>query len=482
MFTWQSLVKIALFVAVIDGALRKWFFPQLASPLYFFKDVILIVAYFQFFRIYPSFAIPREYGFAGALVVMNIILAFFFAFHPDQPSIELTILSLRHYLIFLPLIWLVPRMFRSQEELVSFLQIYVLTAIPIGLLGFIQYFSAPDSWINRYVGDEEVAAVGFGESGRVRITGTFSYLGGYTLYLSFVFFLAIGLYLNPYQSWLKSVLLSAAIPIIIMNMLMTGSRGPVYNAAITVIAVIIAMNVIDPKRLQRNMRTIVLIGGIVAIGALNSPALNDFIYRAKNSDSFAERGFTPAALVMKYVDVLRYNNLLGEGGGAYHQASWAYMRTAGIPIPQKLPIEDETDRILAEIGPVGFVFWYAMRFAFVFVFLGLVRTTRNVTLRMLALVLFLLHLQSINGHMVFHHTFGLYYWFSVGFIALIPRLEAAEYNRPLMAFYSSTPGMNMVPNPEPVSVATPATANPVSATPGRFDGIEGVRGGGSSSG
>lgn len=473
MFSWQSLIKIALFVAVIDGALRKWFFPGLAQPLYFFKDGILLLAYFQFFRIYPSFAVPREYGFAGPMIAMNFLIIGMFAFHPDTPAIELSILALRHYLIYVPLIWVVPRMFKSQEELVSFLQIYVLTAIPVGLLGFVQYFSPIDSWINRYVGDDDLNVVGFSGSQRARITGTFSYIGGYALYLSFVFFLAIGLYLNPYQTFIKKILLSVAMPIIIMNMFMTGSRGPVFNAAITVFCVTVAMMFIDPKRLQKNMRTIVLIGIIAVIGVAKSPALNDFMDRAQNSDTLEERGFTPAGLFNTYFNIFRYDNLMGEGAGAYHQASWGYMRSAGIPMGPKLRIEAETDRVLAELGPVGFLFWYGMRFSFIAMFFVLTRKTRNVSLKMLSLVMMLLHIQSYNTTMVFHHTFGLYYWFTVGFIALIPRLEAAEYNRPLMAYYSSSPGMAMGPMMEHAGApAAGPVGNPVAATPGRFESIE----------
>ena len=62
----------------------------------------------------------------------------------------------------------------------------------------------------------------------------------------------------------------------------------------------------------------------------------------------------------------------------------------------------------------------------------------------------------------------------MGFIALIPRLEAAEYNRPLMAYYSSsTQPMGMLgPAETPGESGGGEAGNPVAATPGRFDSIE----------
>ena len=216
------------------------------------------------------------------------------------------------------------------------------------------------------------------------------------------------MFLNPYQSLIKRLLLSSAIVIVIMNMLMTGSRGPVYNAIITVTVVSLALVVLDPKRLQRNLTTILLIGAVSAVGTFKSPALKDFIYRAQNSDTMEGRGLTVGALAMVFIDVFRYDDLLGEGAGSYHQSSWGYMRMAGIPLNPKQRIEQEPDRVLAELGPVGFVFWYGMRASFIVLYIQLTRKTRNMSLKMLALVFLLMHVQSIYTTMVFHHTFGLY--------------------------------------------------------------------------
>src|SRR5689334_10552068 len=46
---WQLSVKVALVLAVIEGALRKWALPQASQLIYFLKDFVLLGAYLSYF-------------------------------------------------------------------------------------------------------------------------------------------------------------------------------------------------------------------------------------------------------------------------------------------------------------------------------------------------------------------------------------------------------------------------------------------------
>src|SRR5690606_27598222 len=46
---WRAAVKVALVTALLEGAIRKWAFPQGQELVYFLKDVFLFGAYLKFF-------------------------------------------------------------------------------------------------------------------------------------------------------------------------------------------------------------------------------------------------------------------------------------------------------------------------------------------------------------------------------------------------------------------------------------------------
>ena len=106
-------------------------------------------------------------------------------------------------------------------------------AIPVAVLGFVQIAAGPDSSLNTYVShSEDAQAVGvrFGSAyDLVRTSGTFSFISGYTVFLSFVALLAIGY--NMAQGWrLKSNIVPLlALTLVVGAMFTTGSRAPVYT-------------------------------------------------------------------------------------------------------------------------------------------------------------------------------------------------------------------------------------------------------------
>ena len=86
---------------------------------------------------------------------------------------------------------MLPNLFQSEEELYKFLRSYLLLVIPVGILGIAQFLSPPSSPLNIYANEEGLAKATFGATNLVRVTGTFSYLSGYAVYLIVSFGLLI---------------------------------------------------------------------------------------------------------------------------------------------------------------------------------------------------------------------------------------------------------------------------------------------------
>ena len=98
----------------------------------------------------------------------------------------------------------------------------------------------------------------------------------------------------------------------------------------------------------------------------------------------------------------------------------------GLPAPEVAPPEAENEpvRVMLELGVMGFLIWYAIKFYFI---LALWRTRvhlRNPFLKNLALAAFLVHLTLFTGTTVLNHTVHVYYWLMAGFIFLLPHLDS----------------------------------------------------------
>jgi len=432
MLRWRNLIKLALFVAVIDGALRKWFFPDLSSILYFLKDLILIIAYFQFFvleRIHPK--IPRE---LRNVVPLFIVVAAFIGFQALNPALGSPIaglMGLRNYFIYAPLILILPHVFRTEEELMGYLRTFVLLMIPIGILGFFQYIASPSAFINRYVGEAEAGSnvVRFGE-GRARITGTFSYIGGYAAHLGFVFALTVPLLIAKGKIGRTREALIIALVLTLANMLMTGSRGPVFGSVLFLIlffGILIIHFPIDFAKYTPRLAILGLIGGLAIT---QSPAFQAFHDRASRPTGQADSRANPFYWGRQFVYLNRHGNDFGWGTGSLHQATNALREQLRLPRGAQPPeLEDEPDRILAEQGPVGFILWYLLRLTLLYMLWKTFRKLKSHNLRNLALAALIFTGLLFIGQMVFHHTNGIYYWFMTAFIALLPAIERNENDR-----------------------------------------------------
>jgi len=227
---WRHTVKAVLFILVVEGALRKWIFPQASDLIYFLKDFLLLgtyLCYFGFFNSTKQSLVKNSW--INLLIFLVTGWCIFQAFNPSLGSLVVGFFGLRGYLLYIPLICIIPNLFQSREELNQFLRSHLLLVIPVGILGIAQFFSPPSSPINVYAPGEvtDVATFG-GGTGIVRVTGTFSYLSGFSVYLLVCFALLIPLVsLKQSRKW--QCIYIAELFLVVVNSFMTGSRGLVFD-------------------------------------------------------------------------------------------------------------------------------------------------------------------------------------------------------------------------------------------------------------
>ncbi len=418
---WRRAVKAALVIVVLEGVLRKWVLPQASDMIYFFKDLVLLGAYLRYYLgSEPKY--PLRLTFLNIALFMSFGWCVFQVFNPSLGSPIVGFFGLKAYLFYVPLMWMLPTLFQSEEELYKFLRNYLLLVIPISILAIIQFYSPINSPINVYGGGVEAQAVA---GGNPRVTGTFPYLAGYSTYLSICFTILIPLLSVP-QTKIWSMLTLVEVLLVAGTSFMTGARGLLLFEILFILAYFCLLWFTKPSKAvgatKHFIIPVILILAVVPI--FFNKAIQAFSNRAtsaSDSSTFVDRIFSSFTAPQQ---AMQHKGFDSYGIGATHQAASTLRKSLGLSIGESLPpSEGEMGRIVLEIGPFGFLIWYGLRLILIFSLLGVFLKLKSPFLRNLALAVFLLHAISLTAQLVFNNTLGIYYWFFSGFIFLLPELQ-----------------------------------------------------------
>ena len=196
LFRWRYAVIAALILAVFEGALRKWVFPEWGQEIYFAKDMLLLGAYVSFWG--PRFRWRKrlfERHPANGVIALLSLWAVLQLLNPSLPNLWVGLFGIKAYLINVPLMYMIPAVFPDEQRLGKFWAAYlILSLIPL-TLGILQFLAPPDSILNQYAWMEDLApgVAVFGDVPKARVTGTFSYITGYTTYLVLVSLMCVTL-------------------------------------------------------------------------------------------------------------------------------------------------------------------------------------------------------------------------------------------------------------------------------------------------
>jgi hypothetical protein len=425
---WRQAVKLTMVLLILEGALRKWVVPGSQDLVYFAKDVFLLGAYLGFLqrRSVHRYRPPHNpvlyiaLSLAALVGVVQIL-------NPSLPNILVGVFGFKAYFFYVPLLFVVPAAFNSDAELFQAMRRYVLVAIPVCLLAVAQFFSPATSMINSYAwggggGDVNYVAT-FGSSTYVRVTGTFSFITGFTSYLLANAILLLTLLGQARWRMRGNLLLYASLGLTLLGMLMTGSRGPVYAMAI-LFPFYWWLGVAREGDSGATFGRLVLGIGLLALflGIAGEQAFSAFYGRAIGSSSDVGSRITYPLTVP--FEILPIVGFLGYGIGATHQTAAAL--TVGIP-PYSwlhgLLVEPETGRIMVEMGGVGFLLIYLIRIFMPFWALLQIHRLRSRFHRSVATASFLYFLSQVLGTVVFDVTSGVFYWFFGGLLMTVLKLD-----------------------------------------------------------
>lgn len=400
---------------VLEGALRKWVLPGFSNELFALKDIILGFALVAWLGSRDSVRVALradEIALWGAWLLLIVGYAAAGGFAVEG------LVGLRYYLASLPLLYLVPAMLRDMPDLNRLAVRYLWCALAITALGIVQYLSPLDSTINQYAWrsdpDDIVATFGISEDSllgipldRPRITGTFSYIAPYATFLQAVWFIAwVMLVQGTRRS--ERLLAAAALVAILVNIAMTGSRGPVLLALI--LAVPFAVVVL--RTFAGFWSTIGILACFLAIPYLSTSLLLEpfqlLLERDRDAGDAPDRFLGALLTPLGTFDAMQ---ALGEGVGS----SWAGAGELGrATLTESSFAEVTTDRVGIELGVFGYALTLLIKVTMVTKTYLLSREARTNAIRYWAIAALCCQLSHVWLIPVYNSVAAIYYFSAIG--------------------------------------------------------------------
>jgi len=440
---WERGIQIILVVVIVEGAVRKWFLPSASELVYFYKDALMMATLFGYFRKRHKepFVIKRRVRLVSIAIGVFLLYALTSMGMPSGPHPLIGLLGLKSYCLYIPLAFITPRAFPEKEKLIAFLKWYSLIVLPVAAIGMMQFLDTnQQSAINRYVIGERLPgraadiAIFATQSGNyfVRITGTFSYVTGLSVYLPIMFALLLALTSlcskRGLPRWSR-LLYYSALGVTVVLAFMTGSRGSVLAMAVVVIVFYLFTS---GRQTVRRLQQIAVVGVMifVAFTSVFPQAYDAFYNRAFGGDERMNEGWSRMTSVLTLpVNEAAYAGLFGYGIGLTQNAVPVLMKRLGIPDGERIPVDSEGEpgRVTLELGMIGFVLYTLMRLLLLVTVWRMSMSIQDRESKMLAFAATAaLVVPLVAGGAITTHTLNVYQWFLVGVVFALYNAERLQ--------------------------------------------------------
>lgn len=409
----QKLLYLFFIYLVAEGALRKWFLPEYSNELFLVKDLLLMFAALVYLGKRALFKGSDESVFTRhetALMWMWACLSFGH-FFINGLSIT-SFVGLRYYLVMLPLMFILPRALLSLDVVERLSMIYLSIACIVCVLGLVQYFSPQNALINRYAWKDPSMAIAMFGQGKARITGTFSYISPYAVYLQFMVLVGLALF-SISEAGRSHIYIGVVTSLIFVNIIMTGSRAPFLISSLLAIPFLFDM---AKKTVLQRGRFFTVIAGIL-IGVIILLWFGDVFSTLSERNKEAGDSDTRVigALLMPLY-TFQEIDIMGAGIGSTF-LGMSEMSSGN----EKTQFFNEvtSDRIGVETGIFGYMFFLFFKLLFMIKAWVLYRSASNQHIKAWALVSFCFQLSLLWSIPVYNSVAAAFYFTSIGLYVLL---------------------------------------------------------------
>jgi hypothetical protein len=250
----RRLIWLYFWLLVVEGALRKWVFPDLSNPLLVVRDPVVLAIYFLSLR---ARVFPRN-AWVIVLVVIGCLSAIatfvqLWPYLPPEKIAAVTAYGIHADFFHLPLIFVMARVLHFEDvKKIGWWTLALL--VPMTLLMIAQFRAAPDAFVNHTAGGE--GEMMMSAMGKVRTAGPFSFVTGVVSYFALgTGYLVWGvLKQGAYKNWL----LAAAGIALVIGIAVSGSRS-VVGACAVVVASLLLVVILRPDIVNRFGQVLVVI-------------------------------------------------------------------------------------------------------------------------------------------------------------------------------------------------------------------------------
>jgi hypothetical protein len=290
------LIWLYIILWLIEGGLRRWFLPGLATPLLLIRDPLVIAIYFL---AYNKNVFPFNGFFYSGIVLA--VLTFVNAMVIGHGNLAVALYGVRCDFLHVPLIFVMATVLRK-KDVINFSKAAMWIVIPYTVLLVAQFYAPQDAWVNRGVGGSLEGAGYSGALDHFRPPGTFSFITGpaelYPVFTACWFILAIACKISPWQMVLSGAAIIIAIPISI-------SRSLLLSVAIVAAVGVIALfssRTVSKQTLLRVFLALMILGALTA----QLPAFKDGMaaFGVRWEESTVEGGGFQETIVHRVVEGL----------------------------------------------------------------------------------------------------------------------------------------------------------------------------------
>lgn len=346
---------------IFEGALRKWFSFNFAMSAAFMlvRDPVVLIIYYLAWRsgAFPKGRFMRIWGWT--CVILGLLGLLQLLVNPWLKPL-VVVYGLRCYCLHMPLILVIAHAF-EKDDILRVGRWLMLLSVPMALLMLAQFFSPPDSILNRATLGEGSTQLG-GALGRIRPAGFFSYgTGATTFNLLMACFL---LYSFVDKTWVSLRVRIAAALSLVVTLPISISRT--YVMSFGLLFLFFCFSALYDRRQLRAVMSFTLLGTVAFMGL----SFADFF--REGLAAFLTRW--EAALGPTYsVNDAIVRRFLGEFVNAFEYLGSAPFFGYGLGLSSNvgsaltvrsitfLLAENEWERTVLEMGPVVAVYWLTVR-------------------------------------------------------------------------------------------------------------------------
>lgn len=267
-----NAIYVYIFLFVVEGALRKWIFPGLATPLLVVRDPVVLLIYF--YTIVQN-RFPLN-GYVASAAVMGL-LSFVVSFILGQDNLVVTLFGIRANFLQIPMVFIIGHTL-DKSNVYTVAKAFLIAAIPMTILIAAQFNVGPDHRLNVGIGGSGTSAI-TGALGKFRPSGTFSFVNGVVHFYTLTAALLMGLFLDKFK-FPRWIIIPGALAVTIAVPL-TISRTLVISIGIIVLFALYAM--------IRQKKTGAKLFKLLAGGAVSLLILSNLSIFSEGVDAFQSR-------------------------------------------------------------------------------------------------------------------------------------------------------------------------------------------------